>query len=294
MTPREQLSKYFTETQPAPDRKRVASGLGISLATLSLYLNEKYSGNVETIDKTVVDFFVKLAERIASAKSAPVHHFVMTAQSRRAWDLLRACHIDGEMGLIVGPPGVGKSETIKQYCKENRDASHLNILTTVNLRILLVSICKSLRVDSHGVNDYLARAVINGIKGSGRIIIVDEAQHLTPKCLEILRQIHDETGVGLVYVGGRDLVHKISILEQIASRIGHFEQILPLAERDIQLIAESRGVPISPEAVKKAAEVTEGSARRFDKVFRNACRLANGGEISVANIIAGNKRTLAR
>lgn len=294
MTPREQLTRYLTETQPAPDRKRIASALGISLTTLSLYLNEKYTGNTAGIDKSVADFFIKLTERIASAKSGPVKNFVLTTQARRAWEILRACHIDGEMGLIVGPPGVGKTETIKQYCKENRDATAINVLTTVNIRVLLVSICKSLRVDSQGVNDYLARAIINGIKDSGRIIIVDEAQHLTPKCLEILRQIHDETGIGLVYAGNKDLVHKINALEQIASRIGHVDHIPPLAEKDIQLIAESRGVPIAADAVKKAAELAEGSARRFDKGFRNACRLANGAEISAANIIAGNKRTLAR
>lgn len=293
MTPREQLAKYL-ETPPCPPRGRVAGAVGISLSALSQYLNEKYPGDVAAIDEKVRRFFREQSDKTLSAQAAPVKTFAPTRQAKLATSVLRECHLYGEMGLIIGAPGVGKTEAIKQYCAENKGAIKVTTRITVNIRVLLVTLSEMLRIGSNGVNDYLARSVINVLKGTGRILIVDEAQHLTDKCLEILRQIHDETEIGLVYAGSKDLYLKIARLEQIASRIGSSVELPPLEHEDARLIMASTGVPVAEATVIKAAEFAEGSARRLSKGLQKARRLSDGAEITPGMIVAAQKYIMGR
>lgn len=288
MTPREQLEQYLA-TPPCPPRGRVAGAVGISLSALSQYLNGKYPGDVAAIDEKVVRFFGKEVAQDLTSRSGPAKNFAMTRQAKIALGVLRECHIDADMGLITGAPGVGKTEAIKRYCAENKGAIYFYTRITVNIRVLLITLCKTLRIGYSGVNDYLARSIVNVLKGSGRIIIVDEAQHLTDKCLEILRQIHDETETGLVYAGSKELYQKISRLEQIASRIGTYQDLPALEQDDAKLILQSTGVPVEEGTFAHSAEISDGSGRRLFKGIKKASRIADGRAISPAMIAAAQK-----
>ena len=43
--------------------------------------------------------------------------------------------------------------------------------------------------------------VVNKLNNSGRLLIIDEAENLPYRALEITRRIHDKTAVGVLLVG---------------------------------------------------------------------------------------------
>lgn len=290
MTQREKLQNYIDETKVP--RKRVAAGLGISETTLSQYLAGKYPGDNSKIDEAVVGYLERFAEKAEKAKTGPVIGFAKTKQARRCWDVLRACHIDGDMGLVVSSAGLGKTTAIRQYAQENKDVILLTARPTVNIKVLLVEMANLLKVHSGGINDQLARAVAKMLTKSGRMIVVDEAQFLPTICLETFRYLHDEAGVGLVYAGMPALYQNLSRQEHIFSRIGAQTQLPPLEEDDIRAILDSTEIPVSDAVVKAATTLAEGSGRRLIKLFRHACRLVNGREVTAQAMAAAQKQML--
>jgi len=275
-------------------RSALARALGVSEATLSQYLAGKYPGNNAEIDRKVLSFLKRDQMRIKAAAILPEDRFVMTRQAQRVYGLLSTCHLDGDMGLIVGEPGLGKTRSLEQYARENNGVLLITPLKTNTMMTLLKSITETLRVKTGDSNDARARGIIQILKGSGRMMIVDEAHFLSFPCLEILRQIHDGTGIGLVYAGPEALRIKISNrdVEQIYSRIGVTATLPALNHSDTCLILKSTGIKYNDAAAKKLVEVSLGSGRRSSKTFKRSCRIANGAEITAQHIVLAEKQSV--
>ena len=64
--------------------------------------------------------------------------------------------------------------------------------------------------------------LVEQLAGTNRLIIIDEAQHLTKKTLEHLRSISDETGVGICFVGNEEVYSRLK-----GSGKADFAQIFP-------------------------------------------------------------------
>lgn len=64
-----------------------------------------------------------------------------------------------------------------------------------------------------GIREKSARRIymemIGRLKGSGRLIVIDEAQHLTKKTLEHIRSIADEAGIGVCLVGNEEVFSRL-------------------------------------------------------------------------------------
>jgi len=292
---RAKLQEYMTASG-AP-RKRVAAGLDISTTTLSLYLSGKYKGDNARLNEAVGGFLARMEEREEKDKRGPATRFVMTRQARMVHSVLRDCHIDGDMGVVISRSGLGKTTALREYAKENKDVIFVTARVTVNLRVLLTQIFDDLRLHSSGSNDYMARAIINLLRGSQRMIVIDEAQFLTPVLLEILRQIHDESGIGLVYAGMPRLYEAMvgsgsERLEQIYSRVGVRTTLPPLNDEDVRLLVHSTDVPVSDQVVQRLSEGCAGSARLAMKTFKSACKRVIGKEVTVKDIAAAHRRML--
>jgi len=68
----------------------------------------------------------------------------------------------------------------------------------------------------------LYERILDATKGAGRLLMVDEAHRLDRSDLEVLRDLHDEAGMGIVLAGTRDLAQTCfgeSEMGQLSSRI---------------------------------------------------------------------------
>lgn len=112
-------------------------------------------------------------------------------------------------------------------------------------------------------------AIIDSLKDSTRLLIIDEAETMLPQCLHYLRRVRDKANVGIVLAGTERLVHLVKPVhgqfDQIRSRVGFWPAAIQRAEReDIDAIAQAALVDqgeIDAETLEAIWHYTRGSVR---------------------------------
>lgn len=205
----------------------IATELGVSGAQLSSFLSGTYKAPHTIIPK--ISSLMKVSEKKAIAPREP--EFVETKVSKAVMNAITYSHIQGKISVVYGDAGVGKTMAINEYCKQN----NLAIKITISPSYASMSGVNELIADKLGVRERVSRKIyaeiIAKLKDSGRVIIIDEAQHLTVRTLNHLRCMADESGVGITLVGNDEVYTKLkgsgrADFAQLFSRIGMRKQVL--------------------------------------------------------------------
>jgi len=216
----------------------IAKSLVISPAALSQWLNDKYKGDVEKINESVKAYLIRQAEIVKIAKKEI--RFVDTSVSERVFEIARLCHLDGEIGVVYGPAGVGKTAAVKEYVKRNPGTILIEADLGYTSRYLFRDITKALGV-ADGYHSQISLNImfedtIEAMRGTDRMIIIDEAEMLPYKALEMIRRINDKAGVGILLAGMPRLINNIrgkkGEYAQLYSRIGYAIKLETLQPED--------------------------------------------------------------
>ena len=197
--------------------------------------------------------------------------FVETPTAKR---IFTACDLARESRspvFLIGPSHIGKTWALIEY-KERNNHGH-----TVYVRMAaasgLMGMVRAI-AESLGISDKSATpALVGRIKTSLRkrpntLLIFDELHQLMYTyrkqsffaCLEVLREIYDETGVGIVLCGTELLFKSIkdnrSDLEQLLRR-GVHRVVLPdqPTRGDVEAICQHLGLELPAKGVTVAAKV---------------------------------------
>lgn len=258
----------------------VSRSLGISQATLSLWLNGKYTGKVDKINDAVNNFLLKEQER----SKRVVIRFVETSIVKNVFEVAKVCHINCEIGVCYGQAGLGKTVAVKEYAKQNSDVILIEADPGYTPRILLMELHKRLGFTGYGNVYSMMLDIISKLENSGRLIIVDEAENLPYKALEVLRRIYDKAGVGILLVGMPRLIANLRGKKwqyaQLYSRVGIAKMLEPIKLSDAKEIIET----ILPEChlFKTFHEKANGNTRVLNKLILRAINSAslNEGRLS--------------
>jgi DNA transposition AAA+ family ATPase len=161
--------------------------------------------------------------------------------------LAAACD-DGEVCLLYGPPGTQKTFVLSHLIAErNREKKNpaLYVYASVDMghRALLKRIGRAAGVFVLTNAERVMFSLLGEFRKRARppAIVVDEAQHLKVASLEILRELHDRSGCGLVLAGSHNLYQNFlrgrALLEQWLSRIDHQEPLPGLLESEVREIS---------------------------------------------------------
>ncbi|EEN5912995.1 helix-turn-helix domain-containing protein, partial [Salmonella enterica] len=88
-------------------QKKVATKTGLSTAVISQYLKGVYNGNIRNVENVLADFIRREEER--ARRQEVKESFVHTRLADLALGLISNTHMDGDIGVIFGPAGMGKS-----------------------------------------------------------------------------------------------------------------------------------------------------------------------------------------
>ena len=128
------------------------------------------------------------------------------------------------MGLVYGEPGLGKSQTaLRLACKY--DGIYLRASNLMTGRWLLEEIAKELDEIPRFLTYDNFNIVVKKLKQNSQIIFIDEIDYLMNnyKSIETLRDIHDETGCPIIFIG-MGLAHRK--LERYIHLYDRFSEIL--------------------------------------------------------------------
>ncbi|MBQ3566027.1 MAG: AAA family ATPase [Oscillospiraceae bacterium] len=194
-------------------QKKVAERLGITDGTLSQLRNKKYNANPHKIFDILENYFGAKEEAKLTYTEVSYAH---TSISTEIYDIIRVCQVKGGLAVACGSAGIGKTKAAQQFVKEHKTHS---VLITVNpcltaIKSLLKVIAVSIGATVEKSRDELWFSIAETLS-DGMILIFDEAQHLPPKTIEVLRSFSDffaDKGqtLGICFVGNLETVDRYS------------------------------------------------------------------------------------
>lgn len=248
-----------------------AKALGLSATALSQYFAGKYQGDVDSVERSLEKYINLLMTRQLSVSRTV---WVDTINSNTVLSIAQRVHVHVSFGVVTGKAGVGKTEALRKYTKENPDVIYLEVDTAYSPRELMKAILRELGGDFKGSINELKIAVINRLRDSGRLIIIDQAEYLNERSLDLLRTVHDQAHVGILLAGMSRLYQNLygtkGVNEQILTRVGAYAHLEPLPEGDVDKIVSAHFPNLEDEDIRQLFYTScKGNTRRLTLLIKN-------------------------
>lgn len=157
-----------------------------------------------------------------------------------------------KMGLIYGEPGLGKSQTaIWLACKY--DAIYLRATNLMTGRWLLEELIKELDEIPRYLTSDNFNLVVKKLKQEPKIIFIDEIDYLMNnyKSIETLRDIHDETGCPIIFIGMGLAHRKLERYKHLYDRFSEIIKFETFGVNDLsQIFRQLSEIPFTPDAIE--------------------------------------------
>ena len=201
---------------------RFAGLVDVSESTVSRWLKQDYA-NMDSVSEKVAAFFEKDAARKSQVMRVD---FVMTGVAKQVWNVLEYTRLQKTIGIIYGDAGIGKTETAKQWAKGKADVVMITCTPAfANPKPFLKLLAREFKTTRTGTMDDVYWDISDRLQNRDVTLIIDEAQHLTIKSLEIVRSLNDATETAIVLIGNEVVYNKMlgkqkAEFAQLFSRIG--------------------------------------------------------------------------
>ena len=292
MQVREEINRILAETDGL-SISAIARACGISPAAVSSYLSGNYKGRNDKVEKSLESFIRRHGDK---QKARVDLEYTETTVARKVHELADMVHTDCEIGVIVGDAGLGKTFALRRYADMNPDVILVEVDFGYSAMFLFGELYRSLGLGHRGHLSAMVSEIIKKLEGSGRLIVVDEAEYLPYKALELLRRVHDKAGVGVLLVGLPRLIHNLrgsrGEYAQLYSRVGIYSQLEKLSPVDTKAIVGSV-IPSANGVYKDFHRTSRGNTRALSKLLRRCVRTARKNDVEIdRELVERTARTL--
>lgn len=287
----EDLEDIRTEVRAILDTERLSQSeaarqAGVAYSTFSAFLNNSYQGNN---DKPASDIQIWLSSRKEKAQTASIvpktPDFIVTPSATNMINSLRFAQAMPDITVIAGGAGIGKTSTANYYASKNPNCWIVTMEpSTASINTMLGQICEAIDIQERSPTKFSA-SIQRRVRGSGGLLIIDEAQHLSSASLDQLRSLHDLAGIGIALLGNETVYSRLegegrkSGFAQLFSRIG-MRMTQPRSKPgDVCALLAAWGVTEKEELrYLKAIAQKPGALRVLTKVLKLASMVAAGAD----------------
>lgn len=201
---RQALADFMAESQKS--QKQVSKEIGLSTSVISQFLGGTYTGDNNDVARTVKQYLTIGKERLNSVQTEVFFENLFNTQ-----EVIFACnyaHRKNDITLVSGDAGAGKTTALRYYTKNNVGVIMVtaNACTTSATAILSL-ICERVGKQVPTRRAALMKVLVEQLTDTNRLIIIDEADHLSLDALQAIRNLNDLAGVGIV-LSGNDKIYR--------------------------------------------------------------------------------------
>ncbi|TPQ28961.1 AAA family ATPase [Methylomonas koyamae] len=268
----------------------------VSASTLSQILGGSYATSPSKMLVNVANA-MKHADDTASDTVAPVE----TSVFRLALTACQMARRYRNFAVLSAFVGTGKTFAVKHYQRTTPNTYLIEATPTMTVQSLIKLLARTVAgYEGKGSIDDKFQAVISSLQNTDSLLIVDEADTLTPHVLHTLRRLRDLANIGIVLAGTEHLTGLIrpahGQFDQIRSRTGFWpETVKGITADDAAALTQAAfgDEDVSDEVVKRLYAYSKGSARMLIEGLVAAIQQFRGNrELNVALVDAVAKQAL--
>ncbi|WAR45486.1 AAA family ATPase [Methylomonas rapida] len=268
----------------------------VSASTLSQILGGSYATSPSKMLVNVANA-MKHADDTASDALAPVE----TSVFRLAQTACQMARRYRNFAVLSAFVGTGKTFAVKHYQRTTPNTYLIEATPTMTVQSLIKLMARTVAgYEGKGSIDDKFQAVISSLQNTDSLLIVDEADTLTPHVLHTLRRLRDLANIGIVLAGTEHLTGLIrpahGQFDQIRSRTGFWpETIKAITVEDAGALVQAAfgDEDVSDEVIKRLYAYSKGSARMLIEGLVAAITQFRGNrELNVALVDAVAKQAL--
>lgn len=123
------------------------------------------------------------------------------------------------------------------------------------------------------------------------LLVIDEAERLSPTALEYVRDMYDRIGIGVILIGMPGIEKSLSRYPQLYSRVGFAHHYRPLKDEELSFVLTQRwhqlGLTLDvsdftdTQAIASIVRVTGGNFRLLHRLFVQIERVLKINELCV-------------
>lgn len=288
----------------------VAKELGISTSALSQYLKGTYPGSIETIENKARELF-EILEKASTIVKSP--KYVDTSISHEVYGVISYCHVNKCIGFAIGDAGIGKTKAALKYASDKSETIYITATKACkSLKDIYRMIARKLKISENRNMLDLQFDIRAKLDGSNKIIIIDEAQHLTLSAIDGIRYFNDTIEsdddemekpqpVGIVFIGNHEINSKMlgrheQSYDQVFSRIQmkrflftsnvlieDIKMLFPILvekkmEKEIKLL---HGIAQSRWGVRGAVKIFQNAYNNSDITYNGLLKMTKMTGISI-------------
>ncbi len=252
--------------------------------------------------------------------------FISTKEYRKFAEFCDACKKNSYIGLCYGPPGVGKTYAANHYTHwDFLDRWHQSSFEYIPPREVrtydaalftpgVADTPKTVAALIRGARFRLEQAItytydddelfLISKKNHVKLIIVDEADRLSPLGLEQMRAISDREKISVIFIGMPGLEKRLARYAQLYSRVGFVHEFKPLGVEEVVFIAEKKWSELGctfkrddftdNEALASLVRMTHGNFRLIGRLLTQVQRILeiNGLSLISKEVIEAARENL--
>tara|TARA_R110002020_G_scaffold185004_1_gene382473 strand:+ start:7826 stop:8590 length:765 start_codon:yes stop_codon:yes gene_type:complete len=201
------------------------------------------------------------------------------------------------LGVFFGYSGLGKTYA-STYSQNKFGAARLEVGDSWSRKYFLTALLKELgEQDPKGsIPDLLEQAAIALDADPERPLLIDEADKLVDKkIIELVRELHDKTGVPIVLIGEEQLPYKLQRWERVHNRVLRWEMAQPCDAEDTRALAKlwCDTLTLSDDLIEAIRRMSEGRARRIVVNLSLVEEVARNEGVSEIDLATFEKRVKA-
>lgn len=254
----------------------LAINIGVSNAQISTFLAGSYKGNVQNLEQKLKNFIGNFIPN--EDKSQELEFFIENKNTSYVNHIMKKAVEQTRLSVITGNAGFGKTTAIKKFIKNRPESIFIKANNLFTTKDFLEILCNELNIKIESRGSEMFKSVIATLSRANKFIVIDEAEWLKDKTLDMVRNIWEESKTPIILSGTLHLKQNLKgtkgELDYVDSRIRGRYTLESLCDEDIKKVCIHYGV--SKDGIEKVKTLANGNFRLTTFLLEESKDLALG------------------